>query len=176
MSREIRSVPANWEHPRDAAGRYIPLLDLFTEHLAEWEKGKNEWLEGLRPSYCEDVYPSTLEAYVEYHGPAPVPDDYVDYKGQPLTHFALYESTSEGTPVTPVFSTLMELENYLVEVGTFYHEKYSRKAASELCKNKWAPTFVGIAKEPDNPLLGLVNKLSEAKLKEDQTRKKRRPF
>ena len=27
MGREVRRVPADWQHPKDARGRFIPLFD-----------------------------------------------------------------------------------------------------------------------------------------------------
>ena len=38
MGREIRNVPENWEHPLDASGEYIPLLNRdFKAERQQWE-------------------------------------------------------------------------------------------------------------------------------------------
>jgi hypothetical protein len=39
MSRAVRRVPANWEHPRDEHGRYRPMFDRdFASAAAEWDR------------------------------------------------------------------------------------------------------------------------------------------
>lgn len=48
MGREVRMVPAGWEHPVDENGEFIPLLTgSFSEELAEWQEGKRQWEKGL---------------------------------------------------------------------------------------------------------------------------------
>lgn len=46
MGREIRKVPANWEHPK-SDGRYQPMFDLYYgDAIDEWIKGHNAWQDG----------------------------------------------------------------------------------------------------------------------------------
>lgn len=59
----------------------------------------------------------------------PVPDVDADTDG---FGYCLYETVSEGTPVTPVFENPEEIVEYLVNVGTFNGETYSRKNAEVL--------------------------------------------
>lgn len=54
MGRELRKVPANWEHPKDENGHYIPLYGRpFTKELADWEK-----------NYAPKFHPDTMKYYL----------------------------------------------------------------------------------------------------------------
>lgn len=50
MGRELRMVPADWVHPRDERGRYIPMLDTsYSEAVKQWRDADlPEWIEGHR--------------------------------------------------------------------------------------------------------------------------------
>jgi hypothetical protein len=55
MSREVRRVPAYWNHPKKN-GRYIPLWEAkkdFPQTLADWNEEKTQW--GGRYSPGHDV-------------------------------------------------------------------------------------------------------------------------
>ena len=54
----------------------------------------------------------------------------------------MYETVSEGTPVTPKFATKEELVEYLVTRGTFYDGPWKRKVAEAFVKEEWAPSMV----------------------------------
>ena len=91
-NREVRPVAKGWEHPRtpghyrdDGTPAYRPLFSraaLLEERAANPEDNDGE----LGP-----------ERYMP-----PIPE------GQPYD-YVLYETTSEGTPVSPAFSSLEEL-------------------------------------------------------------------
>jgi hypothetical protein len=95
--REVRPVPLDWEHPtegitRGGKPRYVPLhsradLRWSIKFYEENPQYASEWQ--YRP---EDYMPEIPE-------------------GTPLG-YQLYETTSEGTPVSPVFKTLEELATY----------------------------------------------------------------
>lgn len=107
MGRELRKVPANWEHPKKDDGSYHPMFDrYYLDELNEWLDGHNLWLSGKHPDLIED--PSLKEKYPFYamwHGDPPDVAYYQakKYKPEELTHIQLYETTTEGTPKTPVF-------------------------------------------------------------------------
>ena len=96
--REVRPVPVGWEHPTepgtysDGKPRYMPLHS--REHLRYSLKFYED-----NPQYASEW---------EYN-----PADYMPEipEGTPLG-YQLYETTSEGTPVSPVFATLEELAAY----------------------------------------------------------------
>jgi len=53
----------------------------------------------------------------------------------------VWETVSEGSPITPVFATAEELVDYLVDVGTAWGQKYSREAAQAFVKSGWVPSM-----------------------------------
>ena len=67
-SREVRRVPRGWQHPKDEAGRLVPLLPFGYE----FEDGQTP-------------YPTT-------------PDP-----GRDAAEIVAYETTTEGTPISPAF-------------------------------------------------------------------------
>lgn len=100
MGREVRMVPANWQHPKDKSGKYIPLFGhSFAREAANWDVESAKWNAGERPDY-----------------PRPVESDYMpDWPREQRTHFQMYECTSEGTPISPVMETAEQLARWLVD-------------------------------------------------------------
>lgn len=90
MHREIRRVPANWEHPKDAHGEYIP-MHLHLPYLAyEIEEGlRDGWLKNEPPDFGIAVMPQWPE--------------------HERTHVQMYETCTEGTPISRVMETPEEL-------------------------------------------------------------------
>ncbi len=105
MGREVRMVPLSWEHPKDEdTGRYKPLHGSdYTTCAADFMKKANE--EGLQEA-------------VDYFGGAPDCNDYMpQWSAEEKTHFMMYETTSEGTPISPAFATPEELAQWLFDNG-----------------------------------------------------------
>lgn len=112
MGREIRKVPPDWEHPIATSancsnsreyGHPLPLYDKsFREAADEWIDGFTGWLEAGRPVLSEY---STY--WWQYHGDPPSQESYREREWTPdeATAFQIYETVSEGTPVSPVFET-----------------------------------------------------------------------
>jgi hypothetical protein len=124
MSREVRRVPANWEHPTREipdwrTGRMVtshqPMFDRpYGEAINEWIAEYQAWDCGERPSYCDED--SANMKYWEWNGGPPDPAYYrPDWAESDRTHLMMYESTSEGTPISPAFSTPEELARWLVD-------------------------------------------------------------
>lgn len=137
MGREIRRVPKGWEHPKYEnhyrGTEYHPLHDeYYHTALMEWFEGYQLWQKGEHPH--QEDYP-----YHEYAGSAPDPEYYrhVNWTQEEASCFQIYEDVSEGTPLSPVFDTIQELENWLVE-----NEGYSREQANSFCNSGWAPSFI----------------------------------
>ncbi len=116
MGREIRRVPADWKHPTytddDAprstyVGRHRPMLDATFEDAArEWREAFAAW----RPEEHDG------EEFWE-GAPPPERDAYRPAYTSPPTHLQVYETVSEGTPVSPVFATEEEVVAWLVAHG-----------------------------------------------------------
>lgn len=104
MGREVRMVPAGWQHPRDERGHHKPLFDGagYSEDVADFLKLANT--QGLQDA-------------LDYYGPAPDKEDYmlVDVPEEKRTHYMMYENTSEGTPISPAFATPEELARWLAD-------------------------------------------------------------
>jgi hypothetical protein len=168
MGREIRMVPPGWEHPkythdnasyRDRVGSYMPMYNqTFNDAAREWKKGLIAWERGERPDYTSEE--SKSEEFWEYQGNPPERAYYRPYKDEEATWFQVYETVSEGTPVTPPFEKREDLVTYLVECGDFWQQKrwaegntfmqpekpgYSRKAAENFVMGDgYAPSMVVI--------------------------------
>lgn len=112
MGREVRMVPANWQHPKytenDATwpsqvGRYKPLIDQkYSDAAAEFLAMANK---------------DGLKAAIDWMG-CPEQDKYMpEWDDAERTHFMMYEDTSEGTPISPAFATPEELARWLADTG-----------------------------------------------------------
>ena len=77
------------------------------------------------------------------------------WKDGEATWFQVYETVSEGTPVTPPFATKAELVEYLVANGDFWDQKrreeggsgmpcepWNREAAEQFVNDAWAPSMI----------------------------------
>lgn len=149
MGREIRRVPFDWQHPKRE--EYIPSRDIFSEGkwvetddyqplydkdyetaAQEWIAEFDQWRAGTHPQQDEDC-----KYFWEYDSP-PKEEYYRSRKWtvEEATHYQIYETVSEGKPVSPVFATLDELIEWCVTQG------YSRHAAESFAKQGWVPSMV----------------------------------
>lgn len=134
MGREIRKVPADWKHPFHNGETWTkwpqldphhkrhegfhpmyeaekPYLDLLREYVAECEK----WERGERPN--TDLAKDCAH-YWDYGGGPPDPKFYMPFwPAEQRTHYQMYEDTSEGTPISPVFATPEEVARWCVDNG-----------------------------------------------------------
>lgn len=114
MGREIRKVPADWNHPRysqDAgrlAGQYRPQ---FQETMSQ-RRAQDPESVGSDPDYYR---PEHLEGG---------------------DHFQLYENTTEGTPRSPVFASVEEL----LEQGDDAGNVWPPQAVEFLRQGRYIPT------------------------------------
>lgn len=96
MSREVRRVPKDWEHPRDQNGKFIPMHQKFPYNENEIREGiRDGWLIDEPPFYGIDVMPQWPE--------------------EEKTHWQMYETTSEGRPISPVMETPEDLARWLAD-------------------------------------------------------------
>lgn len=120
MGREIRRVPAGWQHPTDDDGDYIPLFDgslHFGHPLSAWQRSWDEqaaaWAEGRHPDQA--LAETEGRSFVEWTATRPMADAYSpECPDEDLTHWQYYETTTEGTPLSPVFATAAALAEWLV--------------------------------------------------------------
>lgn len=163
MGREVRRVPADWQHPKAFSPtrqrmEYMPLFEGgdYEQRAAEWDEEYQKWQEGLCRSYGEgerwrpidDDYKAMC--YTDYAGARPSPDDYMpDWPAEARTHLMMYESTSEGTPISPAFETPEELARWLADNGasSFGSSTATYEQWLPMCRGGWAPSMVAVGGE-----------------------------
>jgi len=129
MSREIRMVPENWEHPKNEDGSDKALYEGYKADSREFlDKALNDGLqEAIDYMSCPDK------------------NDYMpDWDEVEKTHLMMYETTSEGTPLSPAFKTPEELAQWLADNGA---SSFGRNTATyeqwlRVCKGGYAPSAV----------------------------------
>jgi hypothetical protein len=140
MGREVRRVPANWVHPRNERGEFKPMFDQdfgsvareWLDDAIAWDNGTHENL--LREPTLKDKYPF----FWQWDDNPPDPEHYRPaWTEAEATHYQMYETVSEGTPVSPVFATPEELVDWIVQ-----NLGHSRHAAEEFVKSGYAPTMM----------------------------------
>lgn len=188
MGREIRMVPPNWDHPKRGQGSkdpadYKPMLDKrFEDDAREWKENFAKWESGLRPnSFNADWVPAAewehasiyadqpnLEWWEYESSPPTDRDTYRPYTDAEATWVQVYETVSEGTPVTPPFATRAELVDYLVANGDFWDQArrregrahgmncdpWKREDAEAFVNSGWAPSMVVVRSEAGVEILG----------------------
>lgn len=145
MGREVRRVPAGWQHPMDEqSGRLQPMFDRpYREAVAEWKEGYAAWERGERDSYCDEA--SAKLEFWEWSGDPPDRKYYrPDWTDAERTHLQMYETTSEGTPISPVMETPEELARWLADNGasSFGSNTATYEQWLRVCKGGWAPSAI----------------------------------
>ena len=173
MGREVRRVPPSWDHPRRDPTEYPyrdgyrPMYDeRLEDRFAEWLSDFDRIRSGGLTDFERSVYTSDnpLAEWLQEGGAPPNPAYYRPWRDDEATWFQVWETVSEGTPVTPPFATQEELIDYLVEHGDFWQQHrwaegdkfmqpeppgYSREAAEQFVKGAgWAPSMV-VVRRPD---------------------------
>lgn len=139
MGREIRRVPPQWEHPRqtckhspwrggceDAKNHggqcYRPLYDsCYKDAADEYVENIVLWSKGAHPDQ-QDEGMARYKYYWDWDGAPPDEGAYRPEWREEPTWFQVYETVSEGTPVTPAFPTRRELVDYLVSYGDTWNQ------------------------------------------------------
>lgn len=135
MGREVRRVPATWQHPKDERWndkRYKPLYD-----GSQYEPRKKDWLDTLAEK--------GLQKTLDWCGNPPNQEDYMpNWPDAERTHYMMYEDTSEGTPISPAFATPEELARWLTDTGAslFGGMTASYEAWLNIARDGWAPSMV----------------------------------
>lgn len=133
MGREIRRVPPNYEHPKDDNDQYISLLE------QNYQEARDKWVKGLM---AWEASPETECDYWEDYGGPPKRHEHIDYSKDEATWFQVYETVSEGTPVSPPFETPEELVDHMVYKGTDWDGRWARDQAEAFVASGWAPSLI----------------------------------
>lgn len=154
MGREIRKVPKNWKHPKDSKGNFLPLHNQNSDDaFAEWLLMIDNARKGIF-EYDFDKEKSLHQFCSE--NPCPSPEMLLPYKDDECDCFQIYETVSEGTPVSPVFETKEQLIEWMampidMESEYTYISPYdgevtsmqgkTREIAEAFAKSEWAPSM-----------------------------------
>lgn len=150
MGREIRRVPPNWKHPEEPGRgevlnspgmRFKALFQGYEEDAEQWRKGFLAWEKKSKKAKGDSKY------FWEYEGSPPDKENYVDYVGVKPTWYQVYQTVSEGTPVTPPFATKEDLAQYLATHGDAWdqargHGPWNIEAARKFVGAGWAPSGI----------------------------------
>jgi hypothetical protein len=120
MGREVRRVPKDWEHPMNESGAFVPLLS------------------------AEDFEVRTRKR-IQRNEPLPDPADYMPrWTPTEATHYQMYETCTEGTPISPVFETPETLARWLAdnEASAFGSMTASYEAWLRVCRGSSAPSAI----------------------------------
>ncbi len=132
MGREVRKVRGDWKHPKDSNGRLLPLHMGYGGAVRDWTKVQSE---------------KGLQAAIEYFGGAPDQTEYMpDWSEAEADHLMMYETTSEGTPISPAFKTPEELARWLADnnASAFGGEGATYEQWLGTIGRGWAPSAVVI--------------------------------
>lgn len=113
-------MPENWVHPTDGTYpsgqiRHIALLEgcMLEGSLADWDEGHAKWQRGEFPDYASEE--DRAMPFAEWDGPRPDPSDYMPrWAEEEATYWQMYETCSEGTPISPVMADPESLARWLV--------------------------------------------------------------
>lgn len=141
MGREVRKVPANWQHPKKENGDYQPMNNYsYEETFNEWLEERNEFKEQNNGWKDKDG-----NAFEDLYGKAPVSRYYMpDWNEEEKTHFMMYENISEGTPISPAFATEEELARWLADnkANAGYYSNATYEQWLSAIKRGYVPSFV----------------------------------
>ena len=118
VNREVRYVPLHWEHPKDKEGQYIPLMNRAHPY------DKEEIAELIAEGHSrEEIESSFMPDFSQ------IPEEKLG--------ISAYETTTEGTPISPVFPNTpegrFELVKYCTEnSSTFGDHKTGEEAWSAI--------------------------------------------
>jgi len=158
MGREVRIVPPNWDHPKmeiewpQTKAQLQPMFDRdYDEAKAEWIAEMNQWEAGTHENLVGETPMTTKKEnpdYWEWAGPPPERAYYRTWKMEDASWVQVWETVSEGTPVSPPFETEDELIEYLVANGDFWDQKrgdkaWGRESATDFVKGSgWSPSMM----------------------------------
>jgi hypothetical protein len=139
-----------------------PMFDeTFAEAKAEWIEKFMKWEAGERSEYFDASEHPSDYAFWEWENNPPDRAYYRPWADDEATWLQVWETVTEGTPVSPPFETAEELIAYLAENGDFWDQKRCKEpgweryhggvpgvsawgieAATRFVNAGWAPSMV----------------------------------
>ena len=111
----------------------------YEDELNEWLEDHKLWIEGKHPDQ-KNGKNKEYKYYAEWGGNPPDIEYYLTEKWDEEKDemwFQLYETVSEGTPLSPAFRTKEELIKYLVENGDFWGYNWTKQQAEKFMETEW---------------------------------------
>ena len=150
MGREVRKVPADWQHPKDDRGRLIPLFDGYQAAVADWDEQAAQWEQGFAKDWSGGGWRPKDARYAdmpfsEWAGDRPREADYMpDWPALERTHLQMYETCSEGTPLSPPMPDPVLLARWLAdnEASAFGYQTASFEEWLAMIGEGWAVSAV----------------------------------
>ena len=139
-----RSIPQNNAPGPSRIGEYRDCHDeTFDDALAKWNEEYQMWKAGTHPDQLNSRFANRAgDEFQEWIGGPPNPLHYRPAFTEEATWFQVYQTVSEGTPVSPPFATKEELVEHLVKHGDDYGSPVSRAYAEQFVKDGWAISMV----------------------------------
>ena len=136
MSREVRRVPMDWQHPM--------------EWREQWDRAEGRVMKCVpKPLFEFDLYAGALADSLanpaDCDCEAPDLTDYMpDFGDRDDLGYCMYETTSEGTPISPTFATPEELAHWLADTGAsaFGGRTATYEQWLGVARGGWAPSAV----------------------------------
>lgn len=147
MGREIRRVPANWAHPLSDRGDPHPVFDKsYEEARATWIANFMLWQEGKHPDQISDPEASWVKGFDwwEQEQPPSREECRPKWTDAERTHFQMYETCSEGTPISPVLDSPEAVARWCADNGAsmFGGQTASYEDWLYIARGNWAPDMV----------------------------------
>jgi hypothetical protein len=150
MGREVRRVPADWKHPKNKQGHLQPMFDeSFREACERWKQGYADWEAGKRSDYFDASEHEADLQFWEWDGGPPDREYYrPDWPEESRTYIQLYETVSEGTPLSPPMESEEALAAWLADNNPWCaDEPLSYGQWLAFVKQGWAPSMVFVGGE-----------------------------
>lgn len=144
MGREVRRVPLEWQHPRDDRGNFRPLLETTPMQYAECRR---QWEAGFVKGYGEIEWEARRDSgttFEEWYGDATDDERMPDFPDGAELGYCMYETCTEGTPISPVFETPEQLARWLADTkaSAFAGQPASYKGWLRVARSGFAPSMV----------------------------------
>jgi hypothetical protein len=115
----------------------------FEDLEREWWHNHSLWRYGKHP--YQQKYDSAKQcgSYRDWYGGPPQRDDYMPWwTEEEKTHYQMYETCSEGTPISPVMATPEELARWLADhhASAFADQTATYEQWLVTIKREWAPS------------------------------------
>ncbi len=151
MGRQVYRVPADWVHPKQERSNAFQPMHMdrdFSTEAREWLDEALAWDNGthkdLQPGGLCDEGKEEHPFYWTWAGDPPDPKYYRPMWRTEPTHYQMYETTSEGTPISPVMESPEALARWLTDnhASAFGGSTASYEGWLRVCNGGYAPSMV----------------------------------